>query len=700
MQSKESLAIPILFLRAVSLWAINAIGIWLASLALPGVVITDWRAALIFVIVIGILDTLLWPLLARLTLRFVVFTLGFFTFLLNGLIFWFGGQLVIGVEFSHLGNAVLAALFTGVFGTLVASLFSIDDNAAFYRNVVERNLRRMAREKPSATFPGVLLIEIDGLSEPTLRRALAAGVMPVMARLLQSGSHRIIRWETDLSCQTGAAQAGILHGNNHNIPAFRWVEKENNNRVVSSNGPKDSVLLEGRISNGDGLLATNGAGRANLFSGDASDDLMVYSTLTSPSKFYRPSYYVFFANPYNFMRTLTLMVAEVWHEVRQRRRQTTQDIKPRIPEHRRGLYPLVRAVATVFLRDVAVYTLIGDVARGKADVIYATFYGYDGVAHYSGVEDADSFGVLRQLDKAIGRIEQAVQEAPRPYQIVVLSDHGQSKGATFHQRFGGTLKDVVTALLPAEIKTHHELGTHEGWGHVGALITEAVANTGQAENHVVGKALRSVTRGRTRDGEVLVGPDYQLERDEQAGKHVTANEAELIVLASGNLGLIYFTDWPQRMTLEQIDAAFPNLIPGLVTHPGIGFVMVRSQQWGPLAIGPRGVCYMNEGRTEGEDPLAIFDPHLRRHLCRTDSFANAPDVLVNSFYDPIKDEGAAFEELIGFHGGAGGDQTHPFLFVPADWTIDADGPIIGAEAVYRVLKGQLEQVQRSRSSPA
>ena len=123
------------------------------------------------------------------------------------------------------------------------------------------------------------------------------GVHARLARWLHTGSHRIVGWETDLSCQTGAAQAGILHGNNHNIPAFRWVEKANNNRVISSNGPKDSPLIEQRISDGNGLLARAGAARANLFSGNAQDDLMVYSTLTSLSQFYRPSYYVFFCQP-------------------------------------------------------------------------------------------------------------------------------------------------------------------------------------------------------------------------------------------------------------------------------------------------------------------------------------------------------------------------------------------------------------------
>jgi putative membrane protein len=672
MQRKDSMALVQLIVRTAVLWLINVVGLWLTSLLLPGFVITQWRAAFLFMAVIAVFNVLLWPLITRLTLHFVVFSLGFFTFLLNGLFFWAASFFVTGVTFGNLFNAVLTALLVGVFNTLVAGLLAIDDDAAFYRSTVERAMRRLRTSTPVKSYPGVLFLEIDGCSETIFRRALAAGVMPTMASWLQRGSHRIVGWETDLSCQTGAAQAGILHGNNHNIPAFRWVEKEHHNRVISANGPKDSPRIERRIDDGNGLLAVAGAGRTNLFSGNAEDDLMVYSTLTSLSKFYRPSYYVFFANPYNFLRTITLCVAEVLHELWECHRQVRRNVWPRIPEQRRGLYPWVRAAATVLLRDLSVYTLVDDIFQGKADAIYATFYAYDEVAHHSGVEDQDSLSVLHQLDKAFARIDHAVQEAGRAYQIVVLADHGQSKGATFKQRYGTTLKDLITALLPAAVKTHHELSTHEGWGHVGALVTEATQTAVQAEAQVVRRAVRRVTRKRTLDGEVLVGPNYQLERDERTGKHVTPEDAELIVLASGNLGLIYFTAWQGRMTLEEIDAAFPNLIPGLVTHPGIGFVMVRSAQHGPLAIGPAGVYYLNSGHVEGKNPLCVFSPNLPAHLCRTDSFDHVPDILVNSFYDPQQNEGAAFEDLIGFH-----------------WQVDADGPIVGAEHLHRVLKRQL-----------
>jgi putative membrane protein len=153
------------------------------------------------------------------------------------------------------------------------------------------------------------------------------------------------------------------------------------------------------------------------------------------------------------------------------------------------------------------------------------------------------------------------------------------------------------------------------------------------------------------------------------------------------------------MSFEQLEAAFPNLIPGLVTHPGIGFVMVRSEEFGPLAIGAQGVYHLDSGRIEGANPLTVYSARLPAHLCRTDSFTHVPDILVNSFYDPLRDEGCAFEELIGFHGGAGGNQSHPFLFVPTEWSIDAHGPIVGAEHVHSLLKQQLASLRGDSEKP-
>ena len=79
---------------------------------------------------------------------------------------------------------------------------------------------------------------------------------------------------------------------------------------------------------------------------------------------------------------------------------------------------------------------------------YATFVGYDEVAHHSGVESDDAFDILHKLDKQLPRLESAARQAPRPYHLVVLSDHGQTGGATFKQRYGLSLEELIQELVP------------------------------------------------------------------------------------------------------------------------------------------------------------------------------------------------------------------------------------------------------------
>lgn len=672
---------------------------WIALLVIAplvgGVHLAGFRSALEFVIFVGLANALLWPLLARLTLPFLVISFGFLTFLLNGLIVWLGGQLIAGIYFDSYFHALLVAVLLSLVNTLASSLLTIDEDASFFRSVLQRTMRRMPMRRPVSKTPGVLFLEIDGLSETALRRAIDGGFMPELARLLTSGSHQLTSWETDLSCQTGAAQAGILHGNNFNIPAFRWVEKAEANRVVTSNRPRDAGAIERRISDGAGLLQCNGRSRANLFSGDAEDAMLTYSLATDMRRIFASSYFAFFSNPYNFVRTLSLMVVDMVREVRGRRRQVREDIRPRLVERRRGLYPLLRAATTTLLRDITVDTLITDVLWGEADVIYATFAAYDEVAHHAGVTDLDALHVLRQLDRAFARIERAIDAGDRPYQIVVLSDHGQTQGATFRQRYGVTLRDLIEQLLPGSLRIHARLETDEDWGHVAALASEVA----QQEPHMLGRFVRTAARDRVEDGEVAVGPEFQRIQDERAGRRTSAEEAQLIVLASGNLGLVYFTDWQTRLSLEAIEAHFPRLVDGLVRHPGISFVLVRSERYGPLALGARGVYYLAQDRVTGENPLASFSPNAPMLLRRIDLYDNVPDLLINGYYDPVANEGGAFEDLIGFHGGLGGDQNRPFVLAPRAWRLDVE-TVVGAEQLHRLFKRRLEWVARSGQAPS
>jgi hypothetical protein len=254
---------------------------------------------------------------------------------------------------------------------------------------------------------------------------------------------------------------------------------------------------------------------------------------------------------------------------------------------------------------------------------------------------------LRKLDQQFGRIERARRYAPRPYEIVVLSDHGQTQGATFKQRNGYGLEDLVERSL-----TSGDVAEFSG---------------GDEQSAMVGHAVSEAT-GRT----------------EKKRPKNDVSDRNAVVLGSGNLGLVYLMEAKHRLTLEELEERHPDLVPALRKHPHIGWLLVRSAEHGPVALGARGANYLAENRIDGEDPLAAFSPTAARHLLRTDGFAHVADVMVGSFYDPELDEGCAFEELISFHGGLGGLQTRPFILHPARLLL-RDGPIIGAAAVHGVL---------------
>jgi putative membrane protein len=115
-------------------------------------------------------------------------------------------------------------------------------------------------------------------------------------------------------------------------------------------------------------------------------------------------------------------------------------------------------------------------------------------------------------------------------------------------------------------------------------------------------------------------------------------------------------------------------------------VLAKSERYGPLAIGKDGVLYLDDNRLEGKDPLANFGPRAADHVRRLATFPHTGDLVVNSMCDPFTGEVAAFEEMIGSHGGLGGPQTEPFLAYPAAWG-DGELEIASSTDVYHLLSG-------------
>lgn len=646
---------------------------------MDSVTIARVGTAVIASAIIGLLNALLWPLLSRIFLPFVVLTFGILALLFNGLIVWLTSELLPGFTLVDYWSAFWLALGMAAVNIILSTLLTIDDDHSWTRQQVKRRMKRS--EHPEKTdIPGIFFLEIDGLAEPILEQAMAEGHMPTLKRWVDSGSHVVTPWETDTSSQTSASQAGILHGNNTNIPAFRWYDKETKEIVASSN-TKVLPILEKELSDGNGLLAADGASRGNLLSGDAPYVMATASSITDRTKFHASEFQAYFANPYNTARTLLLFLWDVILEKWQFRKARKNNVQPILDKHHRGgMYPLIRATMTVIMRELNIYTLVGDMFAGRPSA-YATFVGYDEVAHHSGIYDDGAFDALHKLDQQFARMESASDEAPRPYHLVILSDHGQTGGATFQQRYGKTLEAFVQELMTAEHKVQGATDTGESTAKMNVFLTDTIQN----ESSGISKLFGRLFKNRTEDGEVALHG----KGEKPKSKEIEA-ETTVIALASGNLGLISFTQWDHRMSLEEIEEAFPEVVPGLVAHEGVGFAMIRSEKDGAVVIGKNGRYYLQDDRIEGENPLELFGPRAAQHLRRTDSFPNCPDILVNSFYDPEHNEGCAFEELIGFHGGLGGTQTQPFLLHPAELKVDGD--LVGAADVYKTCKGWLNQL--------
>src|SRR4051794_32220571 len=257
-------------------WLVTALAVLIAAAVVPGVTVDSFSGALVSAALIAILNALLPPVVAALRLPFTL-ALGFILILaLDAVILKLASDLTsTAIHVSSFGTALAAALVISAAMVVLEAILGVDDDDTYSLRVIRRIARRQGQHE-HAGVPGVLFLEIDGLALEVLQRAMRVGSAPEMARWLDAGSHELIEWETDLSSQTGASQAGILLGSNDGIPAFRWVEKDTG-RVVACSSPADCAEIEHRLADGNGLLTEQGASRGNLFSGEADAVILTVS---------------------------------------------------------------------------------------------------------------------------------------------------------------------------------------------------------------------------------------------------------------------------------------------------------------------------------------------------------------------------------------------------------------------------------------
>ncbi len=382
-------------------------------------------------------------------------------------------------------------------------------------------------------------------------------------------------------------------------------------------------------------------------------------------------------DPYFFLRSVILFFGDALMEVFQYFLQIIRNVQPRLNRLHNG-YPFMRAALTSFLKDISAYLILLDILRGTP-ALYHTYAGYDEMAHHAGPWTWDAFHELRRLDRMIARLLAVMGErAPRPYELILLSDHGQSFGFTFLQRYGQTLGEFIQSRLPQGTQVAASASSDDGSTGVISMMDELSNIEDQSVGGAAGRA-------------VLQGANRLLRRgvDQRLGAADSA-PAEVKVAFSGNLANVYFTNLDHRPRVSELNARYPGLLDALVQHEGVGFVVGLDDEDQPVCFGKEGACNLHSGAVTGVNPLTPFTCdyaplELRlEQVRRVADFPHAGDLIVNS---PVYPDGtvAAYEELIGNHGGLGGEQTDAFILAPADVPVP---PTRNSIDVYAILNAR------------
>ena len=639
---------------------------------LPGTQVTrGTESVAVLAIVVLLVGALLRPALTRLTV--LTGTLGLLVagLLAQALVLGIALTVVPTVERFSFGEVFVASWAAAVVAAGVNWLFDASSDEAYFGQVLGQAVRITHRH--GTTGPGLLVVQLDGVSEPLMRQAMTGGAMPTVSQWLRSGTHRLRRWHTGLPATTPAGQSVLLHGDVTAVPSFRWYDKERGRLLVSSQ-PADVAEVERGFSNGRGLLADGGVSVSNLFSGDAPLRLVTMSDARLPSSDRGAASFV--VGRSGFVRSIILFVGQMLTELHQGRRQRRRDVLPRV--RRGGVFVMLRGLTTVVLRDLNVSIVSEHMARG-APVIFVDFVDYDEVAHHAGPSRPESMRTLESLDRVLQFFEELAVEVRRDYELVIVSDHGQAQGMTFKQLTGSTLAETVQALASRSVVSGNDDRPVETYGPANVLLSSAVRS-----ERVVGAAARSVVRRRRAGGD---------ETDD-------APDA-LVVAASGSLAHLYLTEVEGRASLETVEVLFPGLVDGLAAHPQIGLVAVRRDDGALLVTDGRGwrpVVDGEVGTGEGPDPLADFGPLAAADLAQLDRRDHVGDLVLLGRFDRTLGEVVAFEELVGSHGGLGGWQTEALLIHPASWAVADSHPLSGSE-VHRALMDRLEQLGLRKDAP-
>jgi len=657
----------------------------LATSLLPGFrldtsVPGGWVAVLRLPLIFSVAVILFRPILLFMTLPLNSLVLGAPTLLFNSLILYLTAKVEPAFVITNLFEAFLGTLLMTALSTGVVGWLGLDEAYPLYQSLIYRLGRRFGPRSQRKPLRGLLILQIDGLSFTSLQNTLLRGRMPTLSAMLAKSSHQLHRWQCGIPSNTPAVQAGFLYGDRYNVPGYRWFDRENQQVRVVSN-PEDLRLLEQTAAaNGSHLLA-GGSVINSFMSGGAAKRLMTVSAVGESAdaglEGERADFNLFFLSPHAYTKAVMAALWDYMAGLAFALAGRFDKDRPRLKFSIKRVAQ--RAVANSFLRDLSFFWLKQDMVRG-VPVIYSNFVGYDDVAHYTGPDTHEAQVTLAGFDRHLRKLRRrARRESPIRYDMVLLSDHGQTPSVPFRILYGETIEATLTRLIG---KTAARLPDHRRVFDPYSSYTAALlAQLEEAGPLGLGWAADQARATLTR-----------INRPVPEGEAPAPDDAPAaVVCVSGSLAHVYFTGTDRALHLEEICGLYPGLVEDLSRHPGIGLVAAAREFGDAVAICDDGIRNLITGELGGQrDPLAPFADRDRwaMELAQLVSYPRSGDLIINGSWLPDRGRIVVLEEQSSSHGGLGGLQTEPFFMAPTDWdpsAMDLESP----EALHGLIKRQL-----------
>lgn len=483
----------------------------------------------------------------------------------------------------------------------------------------------------SKKLKGLVIIHVDGLSYEYLQKAMRLGHMPFLSSLIANEGYQALRYRCGVPSTTPYVQAGILYGDNDNIPSFRWWDKQSGVAVSFGSMSSFNHVAHKYFQKSDPLTA-GGAAIATCYP-DASK-----------AKFhsnYRQRAWSTAGKEFSQSRLVQAWALNPIHLLDWVRRGLWEILKANLQywgailmgHAAAGEYVLADMLEEILLHHWTRFAVL-ETMKANYPVIYAPFYAYDETAHAFGPQASFSFRILDHVDRTIRRIaSERWRDQPdrRDYELVILSDHGQVESIPFDRVNGQRFADHVNTWLP-----NFEIEESKG---------KSIARSGAIDGHIA-------------------------------------------ITYSGGLAHFYFKDISWRLEHDEIEARFPGVIDKAARTPGVAFVLTRRGYCDIITTRdnvftverqahlPPGAC---ELLAQYDDPDIIA-----RQLHKLNSFERSGDLIL--FAGSAENHRQInFENQVGGHGSLGGEQSSPFILAKREWNFDTSN-IFDASGLYPLLK--------------